>query len=100
MSAYLSNLSIISPSFARFVASELQPQSLTKKDIIKCLKALGINNPEILRLQWKEELWIKLQLAAEEHPILVKSFSKVTIGQKLRSFLPSSLQSGLDISKN
>jgi hypothetical protein len=100
MSAYLSNLSIISPSLARFVASELQPQSLTKKDIIKCLKALGINNSKILRLQWKEELWINLQLAAEKHPILVKSFSKVTIGQKLRCFLSSSLQFDWDINKN
>jgi hypothetical protein len=98
MSDYLSNLSIISPSFARFVASELQPRSLTKKDIIKCLKALGIKNPAILRLQWKEELWIKLKLAAGKHPILV-TLPKVTRGQKLRFFLPPSLQSDLDINK-
>lgn len=48
MSTYLSDLSIVSPSFARFVASELPLQSLTKKDIVKCLKALGVKNPEIL----------------------------------------------------
>lgn len=100
MSAYFGNLSIISPNFARFVASELQPRSLTKKDIIKCLKALGIDNPEILRLQWKEELWINLQLAAEKHPIFIKSFSKITIGQQLRFFLSSSQQSDRDINKN
>ncbi len=39
---------VVSPEFARFVASELQPQSLPKKDIVKCLKALGIKNQEIL----------------------------------------------------
>jgi signal recognition particle subunit SEC65 len=68
MSIYVGNLSyfpiVVSPSFARFVASELQPQSLTKKDIVKCLKALGIKNPEILSLKWKQELWIQLQFAA------------------------------------
>ena len=48
MSIYLSNLSIVSPSLARFVASELPLQSLTKKDIVKCLKALGVKNPETL----------------------------------------------------
>ena len=64
MSVYVSNLSIVSPSFARFVASELPLQSLTKKDIVKCLKALGVKNPEILCLKWKKELWIYLQFAA------------------------------------
>ncbi|AFY75741.1 MAG: hypothetical protein IGR93_10350 [Hydrococcus sp. C42_A2020_068] len=68
MSIYVGNLFyipiVVSPSFARFVASELQPQSLTKKDIVKCLKALGIKNPEILSLKWKQELWIQLQFAA------------------------------------
>lgn len=87
MSDYLSNLAIISPSFARFVASELPPRSLTKKDIVKCLKALGIDNSEILRLQWKEELWIKLQLAAGEYPILIKLLPTVTKGQKFQIVL-------------
>ena len=64
MSIYVSNLSIVSPSFARFVASELTLQSLTKKDIVKCLKALGVKNPEILSLKWKKELWIQLRFAA------------------------------------
>ncbi|BAZ01152.1 hypothetical protein NIES37_51510 [Tolypothrix tenuis PCC 7101] len=54
----------ISPSFARFVASELDPNSLSKKDITNCLKALGINDPEILTLKWKQELWFQLQIAA------------------------------------
>ncbi len=71
MSIYLSNLSIVSPSLARFVASELPLQSLTKKDIVKCLKALGVKNSEILNLKWKKELWIQLQLAA---------FSKTEVG--------------------
>ena len=64
MSICLSNLSIVSPSFARFVASELPLQSLTKKDIVKCLKALEVKNSEILNLKWKQELWIQLQFAA------------------------------------
>ena len=64
MSIYISNLSIVSPGFACFVASELPIQSLTKKDIVKCLKALGIRNSEILNLKWKKELWIYLQFAA------------------------------------
>ncbi len=64
MSVYVRNLSIVSPSFARFVALELPLQSLTKKDIAKCLKALGVKNPEILRLKWKKDLWIHLQFAA------------------------------------
>ena len=64
MSVYVSNLSIVSPEFARFVVSELPLQSLTKKDIVKCLKALGVKNPEILSLKWKKELWIQLQFAA------------------------------------
>ena len=64
MSIYLSNLSIVSPSFARFVASELPLQSLTKKDIVKCLKALGVKNTKILNLKWKQELWIQLQFTA------------------------------------
>ena len=64
MSIYLSNLSIVSPSLARFVASELPLQSLTKKDIVKCLKALEVKNPETLSLKWKKELWIHLQFAA------------------------------------
>ncbi|MGK7947649.1 MAG: hypothetical protein AB4368_02265 [Xenococcaceae cyanobacterium] len=64
MSIYVSNLSIVSPSFARFVASELPLQSLTKKDLVKCLKALGVKNPEILSLKWKKELWIHLQFVA------------------------------------
>lgn len=54
----------ISPSFARFVASELDPNSLSKKDITNCLKALGINDPKILTLKWKQELWFQLQIAA------------------------------------
>ena len=48
----------------RFVASELPLQSLTKKDIVKCLKALGVKNSAILNLKWKKELWIQLQFAA------------------------------------
>ncbi|NJK48139.1 hypothetical protein HC931_08095 [Candidatus Gracilibacteria bacterium] len=87
MSIYINNLSITSPSFARFVASELQPQLLVKKDIVKCLKALEIKNPEILRLQWKKELWIQLQLAAREHPILVKSLPQVTRVQRFQILL-------------
>ena len=63
MSIYISNLSIVSPGFAYFVASELPLQSLTKKDIVKCLKALGVKNSEILNLKWKKELWIYLQFA-------------------------------------
>ncbi|MFQ4142626.1 hypothetical protein [Chlorogloeopsis sp. ULAP02] len=59
----------VSPNFARFVASELEPNSLRKKDIIKCLKALGMKNPEILNLKWKEELWNLLQTAAKLPPL-------------------------------
>lgn len=59
----------ISPNFARFVASELEPNSLSKKDITNCLKALGITDPEILALKWKKELWVQLQLAAISHQI-------------------------------
>lgn len=55
---------VVSPEFARFVASELRSHSLSKKDIVKCLKALGIENREILNLKCKEELWIQLQIAA------------------------------------
>ena len=61
MSMYLKDLSFVSPNMARFVALELPLQSLTKKDIVKCLKALGVKNPEILSLKWKQELWIQLQ---------------------------------------
>ena len=61
MSMYLKDLSVVSPSMARFVALELPLQSLTKKDIVKCLKALGVKNSEILSLQWKQELWNQLQ---------------------------------------
>ena len=64
MSVYLRNLSIVSPNLARFVSSELPLQSLSKKDIVKCLKALGVKNPKILSLKWKKELWIQLQFAA------------------------------------
>ncbi|MGV2829818.1 hypothetical protein [Myxosarcina sp. GI1(2024)] len=63
MSTYLRDLSTVSPSFAFFVASELSPQSLTRKDIVKCLKALGVKNSEILSLKWKQELWIRLQFS-------------------------------------
>lgn len=55
---------VVSPDFAHFVATELRPQSLEKKDIVKCLKALGIKNREILNLKRKGELWIQLQIAA------------------------------------
>jgi hypothetical protein len=58
---YLKDLSVVSSSMARFVALELPLQSLTKKDIVKCLKALGVKNSEILSLQWKQELWNQLQ---------------------------------------
>ncbi len=61
MSMYLKDLSVVSPSMARFVALELPLQSLTKKDIVKCLKALGVKNSEILSLRWKQELWNQLQ---------------------------------------
>ncbi|MFM2313769.1 MAG: hypothetical protein RLZZ04_3045 [Cyanobacteriota bacterium] len=64
MSIFPRNLLIVSPGLARFVASELSLQSLSKKDIVKCLKALGVKNPEILSLQWKQELWIQLQFFA------------------------------------
>ena len=40
MSMYLKDLSAISPNMARFIALELPLQSLTKKDIVKYLKAL------------------------------------------------------------
>ncbi|MBD2435114.1 hypothetical protein CEN45_10040 [Fischerella thermalis CCMEE 5198] len=64
---------VVSPSFARFVALEVEPNSLRKKDIIKCLKALEIKNPEVLNLKWKEELWSLLQTAAKLPPMsLVK----------------------------
>ncbi|MFB2772853.1 hypothetical protein ACE1AT_26820 [Pelatocladus sp. BLCC-F211] len=64
---------VVSPSFARFVALEMEPNSLRKKDIIKCLKALGIKNPELLNLKWKEELWSLLQTSAKLLPMsLVK----------------------------
>ena len=46
---------------ARFVALELPLQSLTKKDIVKCLKALGVKNSEILSLRGQQELWNQLQ---------------------------------------
>ena len=61
MSIYLKDLSVVSPSMARFVALELPLQSLTKKDMVKCLKALGVKNSEILSLQGQQELWIQLQ---------------------------------------
>jgi hypothetical protein len=61
MSIYLNELSVVSPNLARFVASELPLELLTKKDIVKCLKALGVKNSEILNLKWKQELWIQLQ---------------------------------------
>jgi hypothetical protein len=61
LSIYLKDLSVVSPNMARFVASELLLHSLTKKDIVKCLKALGVKNSEILSLKWKQELWIQLQ---------------------------------------
>ncbi len=61
MSMYLKDLSVVSPNMARFVALELPLQSLTKKDIVKCLKALGVKNSEILSLRWKQELWSQLQ---------------------------------------
>ena len=61
MSIYLKNLSFVSPNMARFVALELPLQSLTKKDIVKSLKALGVKNSEILSLRWKQELWNQLQ---------------------------------------
>ena len=61
MSMYLKDLSVVSPNKARFVALELPLQSLTKKDIVKCLKALGVKNSEILSLRWKQELWNQLQ---------------------------------------
>jgi hypothetical protein len=64
MSVFLENLSIVSPGFARFVASELSLQSLTRKDRVKCLKALGIKKPEILSLKCKQELRIQLQFFA------------------------------------
>ncbi|MBD2206313.1 hypothetical protein H6G33_29400 [Calothrix sp. FACHB-1219] len=54
----------VSPTFARFIASEVEPNSLSKKDITNCLKALGITDPKILTLKWKKELWVQLQLAA------------------------------------
>jgi hypothetical protein len=47
----LENLLIVSPDLARFVASELSLQSLSKKDLVKCLKALGVKHSEILSLQ-------------------------------------------------
>jgi hypothetical protein len=46
------------------VASELPLESLTKKDIVKCLKALGVKNSEILNIKWKKELWMQLQFVA------------------------------------
>lgn len=61
MSMYLKDLSVISPNMARFVALELPLQSLTRKDIVKCLKALGVKNSEILSLKCKQELWNQLQ---------------------------------------
>jgi hypothetical protein len=64
---------VVSSSFARFVALEVEPSLLRKKDIIKCLKALEIKNSEILNLKWKEELWNLLQTAAKLPPMsLVK----------------------------
>ncbi len=51
MSIYPKDLSIVSPGLACFIASELPIQSLTKKDIVKCLKALGVKNPEILSIK-------------------------------------------------
>lgn len=38
MSVFLENLSIVSSGLARFVASELSLQLLTKEDLVKCLK--------------------------------------------------------------
>lgn len=61
MSMYLKDLSVVSPNMARLVALELPLKSLTKKDIVKCLKALGVKNSEILSLRWKQELWSQLQ---------------------------------------
>ena len=61
MSMYLKDLSFVSPNMARFVALELPLQSLTKKDIVKCLKALGVKNLEILSLRGQQELWNQLQ---------------------------------------
>lgn len=64
MSIYIRNLSIVSPSLACFIASELPLESLNKKDIVKCLKALGVKKSEILNLKYKRELWTQLQLVA------------------------------------
>lgn len=47
---------VVSSDFARFVATELRSQSLGKKDIVKCLKALGIKKRDILNLKCKAEL--------------------------------------------
>ena len=41
MSNYPKNIFVVSPNMARFVALELPLQSLTKKDIVMCLKASG-----------------------------------------------------------
>ncbi len=54
MSIYVSDLSIVSPNFACFVASTLSLQSMTRKDLVKCLKALGVKEPEILSIKWKK----------------------------------------------
>lgn len=54
---------IVSPAFARFVAANLSSEIVRKKDILKCLKALGVQSPEILNLKAKDDLWIQLQLA-------------------------------------
>ena len=47
-------------ALARFIALELPLQSLTKTDIVKCLK-VEVKNSEILSLKGQQKLWIQLQ---------------------------------------
>lgn len=93
MSIQISNLSTVSPSFAYFVAKEISLDSLTKKDIIKCLKALGVKKSEILRLKFKQELWGQLQIASVPKIGLTRS-SDTRVNKKFDS---NDLSSDLNI---
>ena len=58
-------------ALARFVALELPLQSLTKKDIVKCL--VGVKNSKILSLS-QRKLWIELQFFSLQAIEVNKSF--------------------------
>jgi len=64
MSIAIADLLTITPSFAYLLAREVSIDSLSKKDIIKCLTALGVDRAKISRLKSKQQLWFELQIAS------------------------------------